>query len=127
MNRLALALSLFVAVFAAACGGDGSTPTPPPPVGNFSNASLKGQYAFSMSGQDGQTGGFFGRIGSFTADGNGSITAGIEDFNLAGAGSQTLAFSASNYAIQADGRGVINLTNATGTISALRCSRPRRA
>jgi hypothetical protein len=117
MNRLALALYLFVAVFAAACGGDGSTPTPPPPVGNFSNASLKGQYAFSMSGQDGQTGGFFGRIGSFTADGNGNITAGIEDFNLAGAGSQTLAFSASNYTIQADGRGVINLTNATGTIS----------
>ena len=117
MNRLALALSLFVAVFAAACGGGGSTPTPPPPVGNFSNASLKGQYAFSMSGQDGQTGGFFGRIGSFTADGNGNITAGIEDFNLAGAGSQTLAFSASNYTIQADGRGVINLTNATGTIS----------
>ena len=45
-NRLALFLALCFATFAAACGGGDSPPTPPPPTGGFSNASLKGQYAF---------------------------------------------------------------------------------
>jgi hypothetical protein len=117
MNRLCLALTLCAAVFAAACGGGGSTPTPPPPVGNFSNSSLSGQYAFSMSGTDAITGSFFARVGSFTADGNGNITAGIEDVNTALNGPQTLAFTASTYTVQADGRGIINLSNATGALS----------
>jgi hypothetical protein len=116
MNRLCLALTLCAAIFAAACGGGGSTPTPPPPTGNFSNASLKGQYAFSMSGSDAFAN-FFARVGSFTADGGGNITAGIEDVNTAANGPQTLAFSPSVYSVQADGRGVVNLTNATGTLS----------
>jgi len=116
MNRLCLALTLCAAVFAAACGGGGSTPTPPPPVGNFSNASLSGQYAFSMSGSDAFNS-FFARVGSFTADGNGNITAGIEDVNTVLNGPQTLAFTASTYTVQADGRGIINLSNATGPLS----------
>jgi hypothetical protein len=116
INRLCLALIVCVAAFAAACGGGGSTPVPPP-VGNFSNASLSGQYAFSMSGSDAATGSFFARIGSFTADGSGNITAGIEDVNTALNGAQTLAFSASTYTVQADGRGTINLSNATGALS----------
>jgi len=117
MNRLCQALTLCAAVFAAACGGGGSTPTPPPPVGNFSNSSLSGQYAFSMSGTDAITGSFFARVGSFTADGNGNITGGIEDVNTALNGPQTLAFTASTYAVQSDGRGIINLSNATGALS----------
>ncbi len=117
MNRLYLTLTLCAAVFAAACGGSGSTPTPPPPTGNFSNSSLNGQYAFSMSGSDAITGSFFARIGSFTADGNGNITGGIEDVNTALNGPQTLAFTASTYTVQADGRGIINLSNATGPLS----------
>ena len=43
---------LALACYLAACGGSGSAITPPPPAGNFSNASLNGQYAFSMSGAD---------------------------------------------------------------------------
>jgi len=117
MNRLCLALTLCAAVFAAACGGGGSTPTPPPPVGNFSNSSLSGQYAFSMSGTDAITGSFFARVGSFTADGNGNITTGIEDVNTAINGQQTLPFTASAYSVQADGRGTLNLINATGTLT----------
>lgn len=113
MNRLALGLALFAAAFAGACSGGGSTPVPPPPVGGFSNSSLKGQYAFSMSGQD--SGGFFARVGSFTADGSGNITAGIEDVNTAFA-AETLTFTSSKYSIQSDGRGTVNLTNATGTL-----------
>ncbi len=105
-----------LATFSAACGGGGgSNPTPPPPTGNFSNASLKGQYAFSMSGSD-FNGEFLARVGSFIADGNGGITGGIEDVNTAGGGQETLNYTSSTYSIQADGRGLINLTNDTGTL-----------
>jgi hypothetical protein len=115
-DRLGLISALSIAALAAACGGGGSTPTPPPPVGGFSNANLKGQYAFSMSGQNGTTGAFFARIGSFTADGNGNITGGIEDVNVTGA-NETIDFTASTYSIQHDGRGIINLINQKGQLS----------
>jgi len=108
VNRFWLLLTLCLAVFAAACGGDGgSNPTPPPPTGNFSSTSLKGQYAFFMSGTSVSTGAFFARIGSFTADGNGNITTGIEDVDVTVP--ETIALSPSTYTIQADGRGVVNL------------------
>lgn len=112
----ALLLALSFTLFAAACGGGGTPPAPPPPTGGFSVSSLKGQYAFSMSGADGSTGGFFARVGSFSADGNGNITTGIEDVNINGV-AETFAFSQSTYTVQADGRGIINLTNSTGQIS----------
>ena len=108
MNRGALLLTLFVAAFAGACSGGGSTPPPPPPVGGFTNSSLKGQYSFTMTGQ--APDGFFARVGSFIADGAGNITGGVEDVNTATLGGQTLVFSASQYQINADGRGAINLT-----------------
>jgi len=117
VKGLILYLTLLAAALEGACGGGGgSTPAPPPPVGNFSNASLKGQYAFSMSGTEpcGRTGSFFGRIGTFTADGNGNITGGVEDVNVC-TGTSTLAFTNSSYSIQADGRGTLSLTNITGT------------
>lgn len=115
-NRIGLFVTFCIVMFAAACGGGGgSVPTPPPPTGNFTNASLKGQYAFSMSGSD-FNGEFLARVGSFTADGNGAITGGIEDVNSAQGGQETLPYTNSTYSIQADGRGVINLTNETGTL-----------
>src|SRR6202795_1834833 len=118
MNRLALFLALVSAVLCAACGGgSGSVTVPPPPVGNFSNANLKGQYVFSMSGSDTATGDFFARIGAFVADGNGNLTSGVEDVNTPGGGQQTIAYTNSTYSIQSDGRATINLTNATGTLS----------
>lgn len=115
LKKFALLGALCFALFAAACSGGGSNPAPPPPTGNFSNASLKGQYAFSMSGSD-FNGEFLARVGSFTADGNGGITGGIEDVNTAGGGQETLNYSSSSYSIQADGRGIINLANQTGTL-----------
>ena len=115
LKQFALFAALLFSLFAAACGGGGSNPTPPPPTGNFSNASLKGQYAFSMSGSD-FNGEFLARVGSFIADGNGGITGGIEDVNTAGGGQETLNYTSSTYAIQPDGRGFINLTNDTGTL-----------
>lgn len=118
MKRAFLLTTLTLVVgFAAACSGGGSAPVPPPPVGGFSNADLKGQYAFLMSGTD--AAGFFGRAGVFVADGNGRITGGMEDVNtgLNGGVTETLAFTSSTYSIQADGRGTLNLTNQTGTLT----------
>ena len=69
MKRLALFSILVTTLGMAACGG-GSSGTPPPPTGGFSNASLHGQYAFSMSGID-LNGGYIARTGAFIADGNG--------------------------------------------------------
>ena len=68
-----------LATMAASCGGGGGiTPEPPsPPSGPYSVASLNGTYAFLMSGQDG--GGFFTRAGSFTANGAGAISGGVQD------------------------------------------------
>jgi len=125
MNRTAKLLFSFAAALVAfggaGCGNGGNTvvgPPPPPPTGNFSNASLKGQYAFSMSGTElcaGQ-GSFFARAGSFTADGSGHITGGVEDVNVC-TGAFTLPFTNSTYSISADGRGTLTLTNSTGTTS----------
>jgi hypothetical protein len=83
----ALCLPTFLALLAAACGGGGNGDNggpPPPPPPKFSNGSLSGQYAFSMNGTElcaGQ-GSFFARVGTFTADGNGNITNGLEDLNV---------------------------------------------
>ncbi|HTF27060.1 MAG TPA: hypothetical protein VK937_24630 [Candidatus Limnocylindria bacterium] len=117
---LSFAAALFAFV-SAGCSNSGNTvvgPPPPPPTGNFSNSSLKGQYAFSMSGTElcaGQ-GSFFARAGSFTADGSGHISGGVEDVNVC-TGVGTLPFTSSTYSISADGRGTLNLTNNTGTTS----------
>jgi hypothetical protein len=117
MSRRLLLPAIFLAAFAAACGGGQNVVVlPPPPVqGNFSNASLNGKYAFSMTGtEDCGLPSFFGRIGSFTADGNGHITGGVEDVNNC-TGVATLRFLSGAYSISADGRGTLTLTNSTGT------------
>lgn len=116
--RLLPLVAMLLASLTAACNNGGTIvgPPPPPPVGNFSNASLKGQYALSMSGTE-LCQGFssaFTRVGSFTADGNGNITGGLEDVNVC-VGVATLQFTNSTYSISADGHGAMNLTNSTGT------------
>ena len=119
MNRLAVGVSLVLASFAGACGGGGSSfgPGPtPPPVAKFSNASLAGQYAFSMAGTELCSGqiSVFARAGTFTADGRGNVTDGLEDINVC-TGLLTLPFTNGQYSIGADGRGSLSLTNNTGT------------
>ncbi len=113
MNRLFFVSALIVGSVAAACGGGGNnTPTPPPPTGNFSNASLTGTYAFSMTGTD-LNGFSISRLGSFTADGQGNITAAIEDVNDGGSNSTFLftAAPASTYSIAANGKGTLTLSH----------------
>ena len=121
MKRGALLLTLVVASFAAACSGGGSTTLPPPPPLGFSNSSLKGQYAFIMVGE---TNGDpiappIARIGTFTADGNGGISGGLELVSTASNGLQLLTFASApnSYLVSTDGRGGLNLTNITGTTS----------
>src|ERR1700737_4506492 len=116
-KRLQLGVSLLLASLAAACGGGSYTPgNPPLPSAKFSNASLSGQYAFSMSGTElclGQ-GSFFARVGTFFADGRGNITGGLEDVNIC-TGVPILQFTGGAYSIGGDGRGTLSLTNSSGT------------
>src|SRR5260370_3250789 len=85
VKRLLLFAAVAFASISAACGGGGSTPPPPPPGGNFSNASLKGQYAYAMSGEDLNCA-FIARVGSFFADGNGNTTHDLQDVDNAKTG-----------------------------------------
>lgn len=114
MTRLPLLPLLLLPALLVACGG-GSSVTPPPPSGPFSNASLTGQYAFSIKGQDATTGGFTGVIGSISADGNGHITSGLGDvLDLSKTPPSSLVtFSGGTYSIQSNGRGLVTL-NITG-------------
>jgi hypothetical protein len=116
-KRLYLLLALIPLLFlAAACGGGSAPLPPPPPPAKFSNASLAGQYAFSMTGSElcAGVGSLFTRAGSFTADGHGNITTGLEDINVC-TGTATLQFTGGKYSIDGDGRGMLQLTNSTGT------------
>ena len=119
MRRRAFLLALFAAALAAAAcssgGGNGTLP-PPPPLG-FSNSSLKGQYAFIMTGQ--ATDGFLlARIGTFIADGNGNIQGGTELVDTFSNDFQQLAFSSgTTYQVNADGRGAMTLLNTSGPTS----------
>src|SRR6185437_14685069 len=81
----------------------------------FANATFKGQYAFSFSGSD-NSNEFFSVAGSFTADGAGNLTNGLDDFNaFASSGvvssAQPAAFTGA-YSIGPDGRGTITIATA---------------
>jgi fibronectin-binding autotransporter adhesin len=114
VKRLFFAVTICFATLAAACGGGSSTPTPTPTPVGFSNASLNGQYAFEMSGTDGN-GNFIARVGTFTANGSGSISAAIEDVNDGGS-ANFVQFTGGTYTIGSDGRGTLSLTGG-GTLS----------
>ncbi len=74
-------------------------------VSGYTNASLQGAYAFSISGNyvSGALSGPFFRAGSFTSDGNGNLTTGLEDINSGGV-PKTVSF-AGTYTVGTDGRG----------------------
>src|SRR2546426_853162 len=110
-SRLFLSATLLLALTIAACGGSSFTPPPPPGNGPFSNASLSGSYAFTMTGND-ANGFFFMRAGSLVADGKGNFT-GIEDVNSAQGLFTAIAFNGT-YTVGGDGRGTMT-ANAAGT------------
>jgi hypothetical protein len=110
--RMAAAGAMALAGALAGCGGSEMAILPPPPAGNFSNASLMGQYAFSLSGIEAVSGAYVGEIGSIAADGKGHITAGLADvLNLSsGMPASIITFSSGTYQIQSNGRGVLTLS-----------------
>jgi len=110
-SRLFLLATLLLALTMAACGGSSFTPPPPPGNGPFSNASLSGSYAFTMTGND-ANGFFFMRAGSLVADGKGNFT-GIEDVNSGQGLFTAIAFNGT-YTVGGDGRGTMT-ANAAGT------------
>jgi len=121
MKRALLLCGCLAALWASACSGGGTTVTPPPPTGPFSNASLQGQYAFSMTGSEIASSGLassnlFTRLGSFTADGKGVITTGAEDINLV-TGSNEFNFTGGSYSVNGDGRGTLSLIDSSGTLT----------
>jgi hypothetical protein len=115
-NKALLALLILTALSTlAGCGGSGSgfTKLAPAPTGSFSNAALNGTYAFSATGTN--TFGFFAVAGSLQADGNGHITAGLEDVN-SGNGVFTNVPVSGSYSVGADGRGVATLVSSISVI-----------
>src|SRR2546422_6426091 len=110
-SRLLASATLLLALTMAACGGSSFTPPPPPGNGPFSNASLSGSYAFTMTGND-ANGFFFMRAGSLVADGKGNFT-GIEDVNSGQGLFTAIAFNGT-YTVGGDGRGTMT-ANAAGT------------
>ncbi len=77
----------------------------------FGNASLTGQYAFSLSGQN--AGVSYLAAGSISFDGKGGITGGTEDINNNGV--SAAAITGGTYNIGSDGRGVASVTTTSGT------------
>lgn len=95
---------LLISFAAVGCGGGSNNVFRLGPGSN--NAILKGQYAFAYSGES-NGGGFVTAAGSFTADGNGNITAGTIDiviFASKPAGHSTANFTGT-YSIGSDNRG----------------------
>jgi hypothetical protein len=90
-------------------GTTGSTgPTGP-------NSVLNGKYAFSFTGSATSTGNSLLIAGSFTADGSGNITTGVEDLNQIGIGISKGLVITGNYTIGSDGRGTLNFTSLSQT------------
>lgn len=113
MRRLLSLPIISLSLLTVACSGGASNGTPPPKVGTFTNSNLQGNYAFSMSGQDGN-GAFITRIGSFIADGSGKITNAIEDLDDGGTISTVSFTQGGTYSIQPDGTGTLTLLTAAG-------------
>jgi beta-propeller repeat-containing protein/centrosomal CEP192-like protein/HYDIN/CFA65/VesB family protein len=77
------------------------------------NAELNGQYAALSSGFEDQTGTMRVSAASFTADGNGNITNGINDTNDVSGAQASVAFTGT-YTLGADNRGTITISQVGG-------------
>ena len=75
----------------------------------YSDASLRGPFAFSYSGDN--SSGYFAIAGSFVSDGNGTIVSGVEDVDSFSTGvSGPLAINGT-YLVGPDGRGTLSLNS----------------
>jgi hypothetical protein len=86
----------------------------------FNAAAINGIYAFRAAGLDtrgnpanGPEG--LALVGMFAADGAGNISGGVDDVNDYGTVNGENALSASTYSVDSNGRGGLQLTDASGT------------
>jgi hypothetical protein len=77
---------------------------------SFSNASLKGQYAFSMDGFDATNNFFVDRVGWLQWDGSGTVSL-SEEVNDSGAGGQTSGILSGSYSVANNGRATATITS----------------
>jgi large repetitive protein len=89
--------------------------TPTTACGAGNESVLSGQYAFLLQGFDAQ--GPVGIAGSFTADGTGKITGGVEDINRSsGVGIDLpVTTASSSYSVGSDNRGCLTIASSAGT------------
>jgi hypothetical protein len=123
MKKICLVLVLACFAFLTACGYNNNSSTSGgggnggfTPQGNFSVASLSGQYAYQLSGALIGNGSFppFAESGIFTADGKGGITNGTDDQTPSSPVS-TNTFTGT-YTMANDGTGFLTLQFTGGSI-----------
>lgn len=110
-KTIAFAVSLMAIAATVGCGSNGSVVLPPN-GGNFSNASLKGSYAYQIHGFD-TNGNPYRQIGVFAADGNGNITGGTDDSSVSASGTQV----SGTYTVGKDGTGFIGINTSLGALN----------
>src|SRR3989441_6763593 len=124
MRQLSFAFGLVILTFCVACGSGSKSPIFVP-KGNFSNASLSGQYVYQISGFDFRNNGNglpYREAGVFVADGNGNITGGADDFSEGSAGVSSTSASGV-YSINNDGTGQVILNGLTLDITLVSSSK----
>jgi hypothetical protein len=114
MKTLALSLSLISLSLLTACGSTNGSLGGGSGTGQYSNASLSGQYVYQISGEDlNQGSAQYREAGVFIADGKGNITGGSDDFSEGSSGAGNTSISGS-YNIANDGTGGMVLNFASG-------------
>ena len=117
MKRAVVICILAGLLLLTACGSGSSGATPVGAgQGNFSKASLKGQYAYQIAGYDLTSGAPYREAGYFVADGNGNLTSGSDDFSEPTTGGVQNASTTGTYSIANDGTGTLILSTASGAL-----------
>lgn len=118
MKNLYLCLSLVSLLLVTACGTGNGFVTGFVPKGNFSKASLKGQYVYQIEGFDfgaNINGTPYREAGVFSADGNGVLTSVTDDFSEGSSLLKTV--STGSYNINVDGTGSLTFRNPLGPVN----------
>jgi hypothetical protein len=116
MRQLSFALGMFALAVGLGCGSANSSKIVVP-RGNFSNASLSGSYVYQIAGKEfinnpNPTGLPYRESGVFTADGNGHVTSGTDDF-VEEPGGPTPTSITGTYTVGNDGIGTVSLSTGT--------------
>jgi hypothetical protein len=105
MKKLLIAIGLLSLLPAVGCGG-GSGVTFPGTTGNFSLASLSGEYVYEIHGAASGIGSYR-EYGILVADGAGHITSGTDDFTSTSSGGVQSRSVTGTYKVGSDGTGFI--------------------